>query len=100
MAWLTGFPREKIPWYPTINSEKCLKCGICMNCGRGVYEWTSSGPVVVHPFQCIVGCTTCANLCMGKAITFPDIQMIREIYKKEAIWTKVKKQMIEEGKIS
>jgi len=34
MAWFIGFPREKRPWYPTINSENCLKYGIGMNCGK------------------------------------------------------------------
>jgi hypothetical protein len=23
MAWLTGYPREKINWFPTIDPEKC-----------------------------------------------------------------------------
>jgi len=99
MPWLTGYPREKIPWYPKINIDKCLKCGMCMNCGRGVYVWTESGPQVAHPYQCIVGCTTCASLCMGNAIEFPDINIVRDIYQKEKIWSKVKKQLIAEGKI-
>lgn len=99
MAWLVGYPREKIDWHPTINYDKCVKCGMCMNCGRNVYDWTDEGPVVARPNQCIVGCNTCANLCMGEAISFPDKETIREIYKREKIWPKVKKQLIEEGKI-
>ena len=50
------------------------------------------------PAQCIVGCNTCANLCMGNAISFPDKETVREIYKREKIWSKVKKQLEEEEK--
>ena len=70
-----------------------------MNCGRNVYDWNEEGPVVARPLQCVVGCTTCANLCMGEAISFPDIKELREVYKKEKIWSKVKKQLKEEGTI-
>ncbi len=45
------------------------------------------------------GCTTCANLCLGNAISFPDIKEVREIYSREGIWAKVKKQLAEEGKL-
>ncbi len=100
MPWLTGFPREKIEWYPTIDKEKCIKCGMCMNCGRNVYDWTKDKPTVSRPYQCVVGCSTCANLCEGKAITFQNIDEIRAIYKKEKIWTKVKNQLKEEGKLT
>lgn len=99
MPWLIGYLRENINWHPSVDAEKCVKCGMCMNCGRNVYDWTEEGPEVASPNQCIVGCTTCANLCMGNAITFPDIQTIREIYKREKIWPKVKKQLEEEGKL-
>ena len=37
--------------------------------------------------------------CPGEAITFPDIEMVRQIYKKHGIWAKIKKQLIEEGKL-
>jgi len=99
MPWLTGYPREQIEWYPTVDPSKCVKCGMCMNCGRNVYDWTKEGARVVRPYNCVVGCTTCANLCLGDAISFPDIQAIRELYKKEGIWAKVKKQLKEEGKL-
>jgi NAD-dependent dihydropyrimidine dehydrogenase PreA subunit len=99
MPWLTGFPREKIEWYPTIDKDKCIKCGMCMNCGKNVYDWTEDKPIVARPYQCVVGCATCANLCQGKAITFQDIDGIREIYKREKIWKKVKKRLEEEGKL-
>lgn len=99
MAWLTGYPREKIHWFPTIDPEKCVKCGMCMNCGKNVFDWTSEGSRVARPYNCVVGCSTCANLCLGEAITFPDIKDVREIYQREGIWAKVKKQLEEEGKL-
>lgn len=99
MPWLAGYPREKIEWYPTVDLEKCVKCGMCMNCGKKVYDWTEDGPVVARPYSCVVGCTSCANLCLGNAITFQDIETVREIYKREGIWSKVKKVLKEEGKL-
>jgi len=97
MAWLEGYPREKVEWYPTIDESKCVSCGMCMNCGKKVYEWVDSKPKVVKPYDCVVGCTTCANLCLGNAISFQNIKTIRELYKKEGIWAKVKKQLKARG---
>jgi len=99
MAWLTGYPRNQIDWFPTINPEKCVQCGMCMNCGKKVFDWTEKGAIVSRPYECVVGCTTCATLCQGEAITFPNIEYIRKIYQKEHIWSKVKKQLLDEGKI-
>lgn len=99
MTWLTGFPREKMNWGPTIDPDKCVGCGMCLNCGKQVYEWMNEKAVVARFYDCQVGCSTCENLCLGNAITFPDIEPVREIYKKEGIWAKVKKQLIDEGKI-
>jgi formate hydrogenlyase subunit 6/NADH:ubiquinone oxidoreductase subunit I len=34
-----GIPRDKIPWYPTIDYKKCINCGKCEDyCIEGVYE--------------------------------------------------------------
>lgn len=100
MAWLTGYPREQVLWYPTIDPDKCVRCGMCLNCGKNVYDWTPDGAGVARPYGCVVGCTTCANLCLGNAISFPDIQELRALYKREGIWSKVKKQLQEEGKLT
>lgn len=99
MAWLTGYPRERIAWFPTIDETKCVKCGMCMNCGKNVYDWTPEGAKASRPYQCVVGCSTCASLCLGNAITFPDILTVREIYKREGIWSEVKRQLMEEGRL-
>ncbi len=99
MGWVEGYPREKIKWHPTVDLSKCVKCGMCMNCNKNVFEWTKEGPKVAHPNACVVGCTTCANLCAGRAISFPDIEELRELYKREGIWGKVREKLIKEGKI-
>jgi ferredoxin len=39
MPWLVGYPRDKIPWYPTVDQSKCIGCGVCLNCGRNVFAW-------------------------------------------------------------
>jgi len=100
MPWLSGYPREKVEWYPTIDPEKCVKCGMCMNCGKSVFDWTEDGAVVARPYACVVGCTTCANLCMANAITFPEVGDIRKLYEQEGIWAKVKDQLEKEGKLN
>lgn len=99
MPWLTGYPREKIDWYPAVDSRKCVKCAMCMNCGKNVYNWTKDGPVVARPYDCVPGCNTCAILCMGDAISFPSPEYIRAIYKREKIWGKMKKVLKNTGKI-
>ncbi len=99
MAWLTDYPREQVNWFPKINLSKCAKCGMCMNCGKQVYSWTNKGPVVTSPYSCVVGCTTCSNLCQGEAISFPDKAKLRSLYKKERLWAKVTKNMKKEGKL-
>jgi NAD-dependent dihydropyrimidine dehydrogenase PreA subunit len=97
MAWLTDYSREKVNWSPTIDTSKCVRCGICMNCGKHVYSWTKTGAEVTNPMACVVGCTTCANLCKGEAISFPDIKELRKQYKKEHLWAKVTRQMKKDG---
>ena len=32
--------QRKVNWHPTIDPDKCVKSGMCMNCGQGVYDWT------------------------------------------------------------
>jgi len=70
-----------------------------MNCGKNVYEWKDGKAMVARYYDCVVGCTTCANLCLGKAITFPPLEPIREIYQSQGIWGKVKDALKKEGKI-
>ncbi len=99
MPWLAGYPREKVNWHPTIALEKCVKCGMCMNCGKQVFEWTEEGPTVARPQQCVVGCSTCAVLCQGQAISFPDSVELRELYRRNGIWKAVRQALEQEGKV-
>jgi len=68
-------PREKFPWYPKINYERCLKDLDCLNfCQHEVFEWdpVSQRPIVAHPHNCVPGCRDCAEHCKMKAITLPS----------------------------
>jgi NAD-dependent dihydropyrimidine dehydrogenase PreA subunit len=75
-----GYPREQIPWYPTINEDLCNGCGACLKlCRTGVLAPTNEGKVeVVDPFACVVGCSSCANLCKPDAIIFPPRSMLAD----------------------
>jgi len=78
-------PRENIPWYPTIDDEKCNGCQVCFQfCQNGVYTWDEKNNIakVDRPFNCVVGCNGCENLCAMRAISFPEIDAIQEIIRK------------------
>jgi NAD-dependent dihydropyrimidine dehydrogenase PreA subunit len=66
--------RERLPWFPTINSEVCLADLECLNfCPAGVFDWdpATGKPVVARPFDCIPGCRSCAENCKAKGISLP-----------------------------
>ncbi|MDD8024926.1 MAG: 4Fe-4S binding protein [Acidobacteriota bacterium] len=78
-------PREKIPWFPVVAAELCNGCGKCLDfCPHGVYarDSGSSAVIVQNPFECVVGCNNCENLCPEKAISFPDLEAITEIIRR------------------
>jgi len=99
MPWLAGIEREKINWGPTIDSDKCVSCGMCINCGKKVFDWVDRKAVVARFYECQPGCSTCMSLCLGDAISFPPVDEIRKSYKEHNVWTHVKKALIAEGKI-
>jgi len=71
----SGIPRDRIRWFPTINYAACLADRACIEfCKSGVFEWDESGArvVVAQPLNCVVGCTSCGQICPAEAITFPD----------------------------
>ncbi|ASJ14491.1 4Fe-4S dicluster domain-containing protein [Thermococcus radiotolerans] len=75
-----GVDRKDIEWYPKINYDKCAGCGLCfVTCGRRVFEWDpdNAKPIVARPYNCMVGCSTCAMLCPCDAIEFPDKAYLR-----------------------
>ncbi|HUT17255.1 MAG TPA: ferredoxin family protein [Acidobacteriota bacterium] len=82
-----GVPRNKIPWYPTIDYDKCTSCGTCVDyCKLGVYEFEENQgkkkPVVKNPNNCVVFCTGCNEQCPAGAIKHPSKKEAREIIKK------------------
>ena len=100
MPWFAGVKREEINWHPTIDSSKCVRCGMCMNCGKEVFQWGENNkPIVVRPQACVVGCTTCGNLCLGQAISFPSLAELRDFYHEKKVWSAVKKELRLTGKI-
>ncbi len=89
-----GVKREKIPWYPTIDYDKCDFCMECDKfCPHRVFE-RREGPrklVVANPNNCVVFCRACAKTCGPEALSFPvkaetiaRIKKIREEEEEEA----------------
>jgi len=70
-----GIKRKEVDWYPVVDEEKCIGCGLCtITCGRKVYKYdfASKKTKVFNPYNCLVGCQTCANLCPSGAISFAE----------------------------
>ncbi len=99
MPWLANYPREQVPWHPVVDLDSCVQSGMCMNCGHKVYDWTPKGPAVMRPNACVVGCTSCANLCRSQCISFPDPNEVRKLYRENHIWDAVKETLQDEGVI-
>lgn len=81
IPWL-GMDRKDIEWYPSIDYDKCATCGICfITCGRRVFDFDKqAGKVyVANPYNCMVACQTCANLCPTGAISFPETSYIKTL---------------------
>ena len=80
-----GVPREKVPWYPTIDLDKCTGCRTCFDfCSHRVYTWDDAldRPRVAEPFQCVVGCMNCSHQCDQEAISFPPLTALAGIGKR------------------
>ncbi len=73
-------PREKIPWFPSIDPVLCTADQECLNfCHNDVFvmDGASGKVVVAQPLNCVVGCDSCAQICPVQAITFPDKDQFR-----------------------
>ncbi|MDA8430207.1 MAG: ferredoxin family protein [Geobacteraceae bacterium] len=81
-----GIPREEIPWFPAIDTEKCTGCRECIDiCKNGVlaFDESSRKSLVAQPYNCVVECRTCARLCPAEAISFPDAVEFTDFIKKK-----------------
>lgn len=82
-----GIPRKDIPWYPTVDADTCIGCTLCFaTCGRGVYDIRDNKAVAANPLKCMVGCTTCANVCPAQAISFPDRDLVWKLEREHKIF--------------
>ncbi len=78
-------PRQMIPWYPTVDTSLCTGDQECFKfCKNEVFEWdeASNHPVVKNPYNCVVGCQACINVCPVQAISFPSKEELRLTLKK------------------
>lgn len=77
-----GVPREQVPWFPTVDSQKCHGCRECYNfCRQKVYGWDEENgkTLVAEPYRCVVGCSTCASMCKEGAISFPPLTILLSV---------------------
>lgn len=84
MANLT-IPRDKIPWFPTIDPDPCIGDQDCVNfCKSNVlaYDQNTFKVIVVNPYNCVVGCDSCAKICPQEAIHFPSQADLRDTLRK------------------
>jgi len=97
-----GIPRPEIPWYPRIDYDRCIGCGLClMTCsGRNVYDWDfeKMRPVVARPYNCMVGCDTCAKMCPRDAIIFPHLGELRKWRDRANAVVKARRTILEHAK--
>jgi len=88
-----GIAREEIPWYPTVNTEECIGCTLCyVSCGRSVYKMENNKSVVENPYNCMVGCSTCATVCPTEAVTFPSRDLIWKLEREHKIFKIVREE--------
>jgi NAD-dependent dihydropyrimidine dehydrogenase PreA subunit len=80
-----GVKREKIPWFPTIDYEKCDFCMECDKfCPHRVFQRQEGlrKLVVANPNNCVVFCRACAKTCGPDALSFPEKPAIIALIKK------------------
>ena len=82
---MKSIPRERIPWFPTVDAALCTGCRICFEyCAYGVYAWDdeTDKAVVSRPYQCVVGCSGCRDKCAQGAIAFPDLEEFADLLRR------------------
>jgi CDP-4-dehydro-6-deoxyglucose reductase len=92
-----GLPREKIHWNPTVDENVCIGCGTCVTgCSRLVYrfDFEKNKSVVYDPLNCLVGCTTCANICPANAISFPSLETVDSLISQATVHHAIEDDLI------
>jgi len=79
-----GVPREKIPWRPKINYDKCISCGRCVEfCHNYVFDFKEKAgkrlSVVKNPNNGVVFCRGCEDICPTAAITHPSEEETQKV---------------------
>ncbi|MCW4007195.1 MAG: ferredoxin family protein [Candidatus Bathyarchaeota archaeon] len=79
-----GIPRGKIPWYPIIDYEKCITCGKCVEfCHNRAFDFEEKDgkrrTIVKNPYNCVVFCRGCEEICPVGAISHPSEEETRKI---------------------
>jgi len=88
-----GIPRKEIPWIPTVDADTCIGCELCfVTCGRGVYDMKDRKAEATRPYECMVGCSTCATVCPTNAIRFPEKAVVQRIEREHKIFRIVKEE--------
>jgi NAD-dependent dihydropyrimidine dehydrogenase PreA subunit len=80
-------PRERISWFPTVANDVCIGDQECFDfCKNNVFAWDEAAarPVVANPYQCVLGCNACMQICPVAAITFPSQQQLRQMIRQAA----------------
>lgn len=91
-----GIARQQIPWYPTVEAEACIGCQLCyVTCGREVYEISlldggQRKAQTERPYNCMVGCSTCAVVCPTQAISFPSRDIVWRLEREHKIFQVVR----------
>lgn len=92
-----GLQREKIHWNPTVDVNSCIGCGTCVTgCSRLVYrfDFEKNKSVVYDPLNCLVGCTTCANICPANAISFPSLETVDSLISQATVHHAIEDDLI------
>jgi NAD-dependent dihydropyrimidine dehydrogenase PreA subunit len=83
-----GIPRKEIPWFPSINYEKCDSCKTCVEfCKLETYTYNEEEDkiYVSNPYNCVVSCNGCESKCPKYAISFPSTKVIDKVRKKYGV---------------
>lgn len=63
-----------------MNFDACIGDRECVEfCKNDVFDWNDAlgQPVVARPYNCVVGCNACAQICPNEAISFPSKEELK-----------------------